>query len=264
MDITQYKQKIDAGKPINFQRFLELLAPSPANDWHRYYTAKKISANQYQVTVLDHSFHQALEKPKPKDRIEATKQGDSHASNLSVAHILVWTNTKQSTPEVVVVFEKGAQHLSFRVKKKLLLIENQECFFRLEEMLNGLNHFVENQINIGDYDVALGNGDAVTNQLLQPYLKQYKTIDCAFDFDLAGLQMYRSLKRSENLNSTTVNWLAPSELAPYYKDFLLKAKTSKRLLSAIELAYELNLPHVAEAFRTTQQFMEQEMLLIQR
>ena len=262
MDISQYKQKIDAGKSINFTRFITLLPTVASSNVSRYYKAKKISAHKYEVTVLDQEFHQSLGTTKPTNRLEAAEQGNSHAAKLSFAHILVWSNEQAATPDVVVLSDDGLVKTPFNTKKKLLLIENQECFFRLPQMLNGLYDFSHVDINLDDFDIGLGNGDAVSNALLAPYFSKYDFIVCAFDFDMAGLQMYHGLKEQPSLAICQIDWLVPSDLRDYYSLFRLNAQTADRLLSAIDLADSLSLPQVSEAFRQTKHFMEQEMLLL--
>jgi hypothetical protein len=98
-----------------------------------------------------------------------------------------------------------------------------------------------------------------TSQLSYNWYRQYKTILCAFDYDTAGLKMYRTLK--SNL-AEQVQFIQPADYKQYKSYFRMKPDSYSQLLECIQLAEELGFSELSITVKKEKKFMEQEILLL--
>jgi hypothetical protein len=87
---------------------------------------------------------------------------------------------------------------------------------------------------------------------------QYEQIWCAFDFDAAALEIYDHLTKRYG---DKLRFLSPPDLQPWYSKFQATVKSTEQLNKAMALAQQHELHGLAEAFRQTRHFLEQEVLL---
>jgi hypothetical protein len=273
MNLYQYFIAIKDKKPINLTRFLSLLPAQHQNSWRSIFDRKHISGNQYLLTVIDDViFEQLLELTKPIDSMpEGARQGDSHKGKCSVSYLLVYPSVNLATSDntvdnynadpQLVLCDDSSLKINFQCQKTLIIIENQENFFRYQEFLPHLFTMTINSETC--IDVAFGQGNNVTNSLNDKFFDQYQQVLCCFDYDLGGLTMYLSLCK---LTNAKVRFIQPKKEQLTGDDFLKRhfRKVPDKVETwhkAITLAKQLNFPDLAQAFSTSQKFMEQEVFL---
>jgi hypothetical protein len=280
MNFYQYLLAIQEGKVINFKRFLTLLPDSHKQRWRDIFRPSNTNGKDiYNVTIIDQAcFDQLLEESAPSTtRTEAAVKGNSHQHNSSMSFVLVFPEAfnqqrwqkKPKCPEVVVCDNAGLT-LTFKPKKTLVVIENQENFFRyqefladvLKETLPNVSHSLES------IDIAFGHGNSITNKLHADFFNQYQQVLCCFDYDLGGLTMFSTLRKlfkSQKVNAT-VSFIQPNKNQLHSDTFLTThfKKSPEKVNSwqqAIQLAEQLGFTDLAQAFLQTKKFMEQEVYL---
>ncbi|MDC9725702.1 MAG: DUF2220 family protein [Gammaproteobacteria bacterium] len=261
MSLKQYLDKIKAGKPINFTRFINLL-PSFYEKQKRDLFSVSLQSPQKWIVSCSLEVFQELEKlaKVPENRIEAAAMGNSHRAKVSSGFLLVYhQNLSDSRPDVVYL-EQESYLQCFQSKKYLLIVENEENFFLSNSMLKLASIFTNQQIDLTNTDIVLGSGTRVTSRLAQSWYQQYDSILCAFDYDLAGLKMYRTLQA--NLGEQ-VHFLQPQNYSQYEPYFKMKPKTHPQLMECIKLAQQLGFEALANCIKKQRMFMEQEMLLME-
>lgn len=271
MNLHKYLLDIDSNKAINLSRFLSLLPELHKHNWRSIFSARKVQGiDKYTLVVIDTAcFEQLLLEAQPSNnRVDASIKGDSHTHNTSMSFMLVFPdafnkqiwNERVRRPEVVVC---DSSHLTigFQTKKTLVIIENQENFFRYQEFLPVLlQPFISDTAQL---DIAFGNGNSISNSLHAEFFDQYHEVLCCFDYDLGGLTMFSSLMK---LSSAKFTFIAPSTvqlnddnfLNSHFKKIPNKVKDWHQ---AIRLAEQLGLADLAHAFNRTKKFMEQEVYL---
>ncbi|KAF3976936.1 MAG: hypothetical protein HFP77_10205 [Methylococcales symbiont of Iophon sp. n. MRB-2018] len=260
MNLQQYLDRIRAGKPINFSRFISLLPES-------YKTQKRerfdvtLQAPQKWLVNCSSDLLQELEAlaERPTNRLQATDMGDSHRFAVSSGFLLVYHQALTDLRPDVVYLEQDNYLQHFQAKKRLLIVENEENFFLPQLMLKLATKFTKQQIDLTNTDIALGSGARVTSKLARPWYQQYDHILCAFDYDAAGLKMYRTLKA--NLGDH-IQFLQPHNYSKYQHCFKMKPKTQRQLMECIKLAEQLGFAALAATVQKHKKFMEQEILLL--
>jgi len=281
MNLHQYLLTIKSNKAINLRRFISLLPEQyQLERWRKIFTSVKTTAkDKYQLQVIDGTiFEQLIEASKSCDSREgAAEQGDSHKVNTSISYLLIFDNVSceyinhsasntnfEKLPQVVVCHSTGIT-MDFKPQKTLVIIENQENFFRYQEfapqfitMHPGLTQGVLSKV-----DIAFGQGNNATNKLNAEFYTQYQQVLCCFDYDLGGLTMYSSLIK---LTKAQVHFIQPSkqQLTCYNfikKHFKKSPEKAEHWRKAIKLAEQLGFSDLAQAFSLSRKFMEQEVLL---
>lgn len=265
MNLNQYLVAINEKTPINLKRFLALLAAQDSSNWRRIFSASKVSKDKHQLTVIDNQcFARLLQSTKSSNnRVEAAKSGDSHQQNTSMSFLLVYPNAfdtsikRENLPPKVAVMANLLLNIAFSPQKTLVIIENQENFFRYQEFLPQLLTKTE------QVDIAFAQGNSITNALNAIYFDQYHHILCCFDYDLGGLTMFSSLTK---LTTAKVSFILPSKTDLHSEDFLKThfKKTPEQdthWQKAINLAEQFGLHDLAHAFNIRKKFMEQEVYL---
>ena len=288
MNLYKYLLAIKSKKAINLKRFISLLPKQYQGSWRSLFSAVKIAGlgnkDKYQVSVINEAeFEQLLQLTKPSNSREgAANQGDSHTKNTSMSYFLVYpsvslgsTNSNKQAmetvncPQPVVCYDSGFT-MDFSCQKNLVIIENQENFFRYQEFLPQLlsMHLGFTESSLAKVDIAYGQGNNVTNRLNAEFFAQYQQILCCFDYDLGGLTMFSSLTKliktqpldtGLSLVLPTKNQLNCSHFVKHH--FKKWPKETKHWQDAIKLAEQLGFSDLAQAFSLSRKFMEQEVLL---
>lgn len=263
--LVKYLQQIAAGKAVNYQKLLGLLPPAFYQQRNELFRVRASGAGKWQVQIADQALFAALvaSAEQPKDRITASQQGDSHRTTTSSSFLLVY-HQQAALPRPDVVLAQGQTDGSvtlscgFVPKKTLLLVENEENFFRYQQLLPLGQLMQASEFNLDNLDIALAAGSRVGSALLQPFLSQYQHIWCAFDYDAAALELYDHLAKRYG---SRLQFLTAPDLSPWYAKFQAQPKSPALLAKAVELARQHRLDGLAEAFLVTKHFLEQEVLL---
>ena len=267
MTLFQYLSAIQAKKAINLRSFLALLPSNYKRNWRAIFSSVKVDGqHKNQLTIIDQPcFDAMLAKATPaKNRVEAATLGNSHQHNTSMSYLLVYPNVLAHSvskhdklcPQVVLIDGSGLLQ-EFSVQKTLVIIENQENFFKYPAFLPQLI------THTTPLDIVFGQGNGITNTLNSRYLNQYQQILCCFDYDLGGLTMFSSLQK---LTTAKVEFVLPSAISLKDETFVNThfKKTPDKTMhwqKAIQLAERLGLDELAHAFIISKKFMEQEVLL---
>lgn len=263
--LIKYLQQIRAGKPINYQKFLQLLPPGFYQRKAELFKVRATGAGKWHLTVLDAELFMQLwdSAHAPVSRVVASLQGDSHQASTSHSYLLVFHSKLHSDrPDVVVsrsCTDGSAQlSLGFTPKPRAMLIENEENFFSYPRVLELATQMLAQPFALADTDVILAAGSRISAALLQPLLAQYAQLFCAFDYDAAGLETFDTLYQR---HGTKVQLLAAPDLTPWLAGFVHKPKQPQQLAKAIALAEKHHLYGLVDAFSRSQKFLEQEVLL---
>jgi hypothetical protein len=253
---------IEQGKPVNYQKLLQLLPPAFYQQRQQLFKVNSRGAGKWQVQVADAALFAQLKQSAlaPADRITASWQGDSHQAPTSHSFLLVYHDQlSHDRPDLVLAAGGNTVSLSydFTAKPALVLIENEENFFAYSQVLRLSSQMLAKPFSLSCCDVALAAGSRIGSALLTPFLQQYQQIWCAFDFDAAGLEIFDHLHKRYG---TAVQLVCPPELTPWQHGFRANAKPAQ-LEKALALAEQHRLFGLAAAFRQHKAFLEQEILL---
>jgi hypothetical protein len=267
--LLKYLQNVQQGKTVNYQKLLALLPPAFYQRRTELFKVKASGAGKWQVSIADAAlFAQLLQSAgAPADRITASLQGDSHRVQTSHCYLLVYHALCRG-PRPDVVLGRGSTDgdgqpelsLGFSAKSSLLLIENEENFFRYSQVLALCSSMLVQPFSLEHCDVALAAGSRIGSALLSPLLNQYQQIYCAFDFDSAGLEVFDHLHKRYGAK---VRFVVPPDLTPWLSDFRAEPKTATQLQRALDLADQHQLFGLAQAFLHKKRFLEQEIFLRQ-
>ena len=304
MNLHQYLLKIKNNKAINLDRFVLLLPAQYEQQWRSIFSSQKdrTNKNNHNLTIINpQTFNIMLESTRPSaNRIEASDRGNSHKESTSFSFLLLFhqalfkqvvfeqavfdqaanvsPNKEENTcPDAVVISDNGMKQ-NFTPKKHLLIIENQENFFRWSAFLSvltqlGINnkdsqqYTIKENFSLADFDIAFGSGNNITNAKNIIFFKQYQHITCVFDYDLGGLTIFKSLSNlCSNIDKITLTFLQPEKtylLTQAFTEHYFKKepKSDKQWQQAKVLATALGFNELAQAFNETKKFMEQESYL---
>lgn len=268
--------QIEAGKPVNYQKLISLLPPAFQQQKQQLFRVKVTGAGKWQVSIADHALFAQLKHSaeQPADRITASLQGNSHAQLTSQSYLLVYTEHSQQAqansaqpalplrPDVVLCQGQTDGQVivskAFSAKSKVLLIENEENFFRFDAVLRHCQTMLAMPLSLADCDVVLAAGSRIGGALLQPFLTQYTDIYCAFDYDSAALELVDVLITRYGRRVQLV--VAP-DVTPWRELFRVTPKQDAQLQKAIQLAEKHGWFGLAQMFRQRKCFLEQEVLL---
>ncbi|MEZ9785371.1 hypothetical protein AB4383_14980 [Vibrio breoganii] len=251
--LNKYLEKIEQNKPINLDRFIELLPYSELYEWRKIYSAVRVR-DGHLLSIEDMGRHKSHYIEEALDRPNSALLGCSHDFASSFSHILVLNRySHQRIPFAVVSTSDGFVTAGQFVGKKAVLIENIENFYRYKEFLQAIGH--SELIESGD--ILFGSGNQICHHLNHSFLTQYSVLYCAQDVELGGLTIYKTLKKSLPQSQ----WLAPVDWLKFKSGFCLKPKKAENLTKAIALARELDLHIEADLMNQTRAFFEQEAFL---
>ena len=267
--LLKYLQNVQQGKAVNYQKLLALLPPAYYQRRTELFKVKASGAGKWQVSIADTALFQALLQSAgaPADRVTASLQGDSHRVQTSHCYLLLYHEACASPrPDLVLAAGSAAGDglaqlsLGFAPKPTLLLIENEENFFRYPQVLALCSRMLAQSFALTNCDVALAAGSRIGSALLSPLLEHYQQIYCAFDFDSAGLEVFDHLRKRYG---GKVQFVVAPDLTSWLDGFRAEPKNQAQLQRAVELADQHQLYGLAQAFLQRKRFLEQEVLLAQ-
>ncbi|MBT5491974.1 hypothetical protein HOK00_06940 [bacterium] len=151
------------------------------------------------------------------DKVELSKEFNTHYSSNTHSILIINENKKLHYKLLIIDNDEiklnGAE--SFKQSNEIaLIIENQHTF------LNFNNYFEKQKalkkLDYSNIDLIYGNGKNILNQKNEKYLKKYKKIYTFFDLDVAGFEMYVSLKKK--LKEQEVENIFVESLEKYFKE----------------------------------------------
>ncbi|RVT45690.1 hypothetical protein EMM73_12030 [Rheinheimera sediminis] len=259
--LKKYLQQIRQGKAMHYGRMLELLPPLFYQKKSEMFKVRQLGSGRWQVSIVSEVLFRQLEQQvwQPASRKEAAQTGNSHQVNTSFGYQLVYHERCQNRQPEVVVLDGTNKFQSYQAKPCLLLIENEECFFRYPEMLPVCGQMLALDFSLLNSDIGFASGSKASSALLTPFYQQYQQIYCAFDFDAAALELFDLLKQrlGEKLSFVT-----PADFSPWQELFNNKPKHPHQLTKALELAEKHHFYGLLEALQLKGCFLEQEALLI--
>lgn len=258
--MNDYLNKILRGQPINYEAFLKRL-PEQFRRHHRdIFGTEKVQSNRWLVTVQDETAFAELQNvaEAPLNRVDAARKGDSHRHGTEVSFLLVYRGGLASSRPDVVVIESDSVDIGFQRAGSVLLIENERNFYQYQQMLKFTGEALGRALHLASCDVVLGGGNRVTSSAVLDWLKDYDDVFCAFDYDAGGLQMFSTIAASVG---DRARFVQPRDWQPWLGRFRKTPDSTERFTRALSLAERLGFMALAEAFRATGKFMEQELIL---
>ncbi|WP_417568058.1 hypothetical protein [Marinobacter sp.] len=258
--MNDYIQKILRGQPINYEAFLKKLPDTFRRRHRELFATDKVRSNGWIVTVLDETAFAELQNiaQAPVSRVDAAKKGNSHRHGTEVSFTLVYHQGLASSRPDVVVIGNDSIDMGFQRARFVLVVENERNFYEYPQMLNFASEALGWRLELEECDVVLGGGNRVTRAAILDWLKGYEEVFCAFDYDAGGLQMFSTIAASLGDKATFVQ---PTNWQPRLNQFCKVPDSTERFTRAVSLAEGLGFVALAEAFRSTGKFMEQEMIL---
>lgn len=260
MSLRIYLDKIKKRQKIDYDKFVQCL-PSEYTSRDLFKT-KLVSLHpkRWIVSCEEDIFNELWRlSEKPKSRVHASELGNSHKHPVSAQMLLVFHNALPDILPTVVYASEHEVVQSFTSKSRLLLIENEQNFINHDLFCNAIANLTgDTLLRKDNMDIAFGSGNKVTAGLLIKWYMQYDEVLCAFDYDLGGLQMYKTLQK--NLKQKAI-FIQPSSYSNITSLFVKKPKSNKVFQKARELAEQLGFDQLSQEFFDTRHFMEQEMLL---
>ncbi|MTJ00175.1 MAG: hypothetical protein FH752_16300 [Marinobacter adhaerens] len=258
--MNDYLQKILRGQSINYEAFLKKLPDQFRRRHRKLFATEKVNTNRWLVTILDESAFAELQDvaQAPLNRVDAAKKGNSHRHGTEISFLLVYhEGVSHSRPDTVVVGTESVD-MGFQQARSVLVVENERNFYQYAQMLDFAGEVLGNPLELAECDVVLGGGNRVTRGAILDWLKGYEEVLCAFDYDAGGLQMYSTIAASLG---DKAKFVQPQDWQPWLGRFRNTPDSTERFIRAISLAEGLGFNSLAEAFRSTGKFMEQEMIL---
>lgn len=258
--MNDYLQKILRGQAINYEAFLKKL-PEQFRRRHRaIFATEKVQAKGWVVTILDEAAFADLQHraEAPGSRVDAAKKGNSHHHGTGVSFLLAYHQSLVSNRPDVVVIEDNSVDIGFDRARSVLVVENERNFYQYEQMLGFAGKALGRHLKLTGCDVVLGGGNRVARAAVLEWLKGYEDVFCAFDYDAGGLHMFSTVAASL---ADKAHFVQPASWQPWLEQFRKVPDNTERFTKAISMAEGLGFMPLAEAFRATGKFMEQEMIL---
>lgn len=258
--MNDYLEKVIKGQAINYEAFLKKL-PGDFRRRHReLFATEKVGANRWRVTVLDKAAFESLQEQAsaPLSRVDAAKKGDSHRHGTGVNFLLVYHRLCPGNRPDSVVVTKDFVDIGFSPAPSVLVVENERNFYHYRQMLAFAGKCLGQPLDLTDCDIVLGAGKRITRAADLNWLKGYDEVFCAFDYDAGGLQMFSTI---QSVLGAKACFLQPVEWQPWLSRFRKTPDSTERFTRALSLAEDLGFMPLAQAFRATGKFMEQEMIL---
>ncbi|MCI2282708.1 DUF2220 family protein [Colwellia sp. MSW7] len=257
--ISKYLVKIECGEAINFAKFLALLPENLQDEVRNHARVKRQKGGLSVVTLSCDEIKTKLAQLtiEPKNRVEATTQGNSHKVTTSTSFLLAYHEKSSSIHPETVIMSKTGTHCLFKPKSQALIVENAELFFAKTQLFAQLKRIFGLQISLETTDLIYGSGNQVTHNLNKNFLSEYQSVLCFFDYDLGGLKIFKALK---NMLGNKVTFLEPTSdtMKRYFKK---KPANKTQYLKALAQAKALNLMALHSLLLSETAFMEQEAIL---
>jgi hypothetical protein len=258
--LKKYLDQIGAGKAINYNKFLTALPTQYQHRKHELFSTEHIAPNAWKVIIIDGEVSAELFAlaEKPTSRLHAADQGNSHRTPTTVSYLLAYHSLSADKRPDIIYLDEHQSVQGFKSKSQLLLIENEENFFKHELMFQAVTQTMGVVVSLENTDIALGSGMKVSAELNVEWYKNYDRVLCAFDYDLAGLQMFASL--NDRLQEKAI-FVQPTDYSSWLSSFKKTPDSSIKLQKARELSERLGFTELSQAFTDTRKFMEQELML---
>lgn len=258
--MNNYLEKILQGQAINYEAFLKKL-PDVLRQRHReLFSTEKTGPNRWRVTVLDEATFEALREQAaaPVSRVDAARKGDSHRHGTEVSFRLVYHHALTGHRPDSVVIAGDSVDIAYTPASRVLVVENERNFYHYRQMLAFTGECLGEPVALKDCDVVLGGGNRITRTADLNWLAGYDEVLCAFDYDAGGLQMFASVRSALGNKAC---YLQPADWQLWLSRFRKTPDATERFTKAIMLAEDLGFVSLAQAFRATGKFMEQEIIL---
>lgn len=258
--MNDYLKKILKGQAINYEAFLKKLPDALRRRHRELFATEKVGVSRWRVTILDEVAFAALQQQAaaPVSRVDAAKKGDSHRHGTEVSFLLVYHHALTGNRPDSVVITGDSVDIGFRPAPSVLVVENERNFYHYRQMLAFAGECLGRPVDLTNCDVVLGGGNRITRAADLDWLTGYHEVLCAFDYDAGGLQMFSSV---QSVLGDKACFLQPVEWKPWLGCFRKPPDATERFTKAIMLAEDLGFVSLAQAFRATGKFMEQEMIL---
>ena len=258
--MNDYLKKILKGQAINYEAFLKKLPDALRRRHRELFATEKVGVSRWRVTILDEVAFAALQQQAaaPVSRVDAAKKGDSHRHGTEVSFLLVYHHALTGNRPDSVVITGDSVDIGFRPAPSVLVVENERNFYHYRQMLAFAGACLGRPVDLTNCDVVLGGGNRITRAADLDWLTGYHEVLCAFDYDAGGLQMFSSV---QSVLGDKACFLQPAEWKPWLGCFRKTPDATERFTKAIMLAEDLGFVSLAQAFRATGKFMEQEMIL---
>lgn len=258
--LGKYLAQLRQGEAFNYEAFLKYLPPAISARHLDYFQVERVSKQRWRVSCSDPALLAQLEEQAstPSTRRQAALKGDSHRQRTGAAFLLSYHEALPDTRPDVICLTSSSSLANFEIKTTALVIENEDNFAQFRQMLEFTSGCLGEAVTLSNCDVILGGGNRVSRKLVTDWLAGYQRVLCAFDYDLGGLKMFASLK---NHLGTKAIFLQPGEWSQWREAFQLTPGTPDRLVEAVKRANDMGFVGLAQMFRDTQKFMEQETLL---
>lgn len=258
--MNDYLKKILKGQAINYEAFLKKLPDALRRRHRELFATEKVGVSRWRVTILDEVAFAALQQQAaaPVSRVDAAKKGDSHRHGTEVSFLLVYHHALTGNRPDSVVITGDSVDIGFRPAPSVLVVENERNFYHYRQMLAFAGACLGRPVDLTNCDVVLGGGNRITRAADLDWLKRYDEVLCAFDYDAGGLQMFSSV---QSVLGDKACFLQPVEWPPWLGRFRKTPDATERFTKALSLAEDLGFVSLAQAFRATGKFMEQEMIL---
>lgn len=259
--LSEYLEKVAAGKPVNYSAFEKQLELAGISDRQRrsLFHVELIGRNRYQVQILNRQAFAELQSRFGQqclaDRISAAATGNSHRVSVNGACLLL---RREGVPHPQVVLFQGQQwRCPVAPSERALLVENLENFLALEQTLAVLP---DCGWEISEpVDLLYAAGNQITHSILQPFLTRYRELNCLFDPDPGGIRMFRTLRR--NMTQLPMRFLYPHDIEERLaaSNRLLDEKARADLGRYVGLSPEVD--RLIALMRQTNRTLEQETYL---
>ncbi|MDX1587915.1 MAG: hypothetical protein R3296_03170 [Oleiphilaceae bacterium] len=260
MSLRKNLMRIRRGEGVNYPLFLRQLPAELSGRHHQLFRTEKVASNRWRVQCLDESLLASLEARSevPDNRVAAARQGDSHRTGTDKTFLLVYHDQLTDARPEVVCLSPDETLQEFTAKSQVLVVENEQNFAFPQAMLAFATDCSGRPCDRHNTDVVLGAGNRITSALSVTWLSGYDRVLCAFDYDPGGLRLFSSLARRLGQKA---HFVQPVDWGPWESCFVRRPANTERFTGAIDQALELGFTDLAEIFRRTGHFMEQEMLL---
>lgn len=257
--ISKYLVKIANGEAFNFAKFLVLLPESLQDEVRNHATVIRHKGGLSVVNISCDEIKAQLAQltVAPKNRVEATTQGNSHKVTTSTSFLLAYHEKSSSIHPETVIINKVGVHCLFKPKTHVLIVENAELFFTAADLFTQLNKIYGLQLSLENTDLLYGAGNQISHKLNKTFLHKYQSILCFFDYDLGGLTIYSALK---NMLGDKVSFLEPTSDNIKHL-FVNKPANKTQYLKALAKAEALHLMTLHSLLLSQTAFMEQEAIL---
>ena len=194
------------------------------------------------------------------DRPTASIAGNSHARAVTGSML---TLDKPSWPEPKVAICRDGLHWSVQPEagEHLLLVENLENFIRSKETLALAIERCEMSASFDRITLGFGSGNAASKACNALFYRNFVSVNCLFDVDLGGIQIYQNIKKSLVDSGTPVRFLVPDTIDVLLEQSRRKLPNSERQkLKAVFEEYPELRPLIASMYQSHRK-LEQETYL---